>query len=199
MIDGFRNSFTALAGDEVWCAHSGFSWHLGRLVNPDLFRVCVSQQTAVNLTSGVGAPPVYLAQFNLGISYTNSSVPYCVGKTTHQYVIQVLDPAQSSPAALQGRHLRRLRPVPRRALAPADDVDARGPCSVGRVRSDGLAECCWNGGVEACRERDGAEPLAARRGGRRVELEVAGAEAGGVPGRDEAVGKEGAVLMSKWG
>lgn len=51
-------------------------------------RTCANQQSAVNISANaVAKPTVYLAQFNTGISYANSSVPFCAGRASHQYAI----------------------------------------------------------------------------------------------------------------
>lgn len=56
-------------------------------------RTCANQQSAVNISqNAIAKPIVYLAQFSIGISYSNSSVPSCVGEASHQYVLFLSSP-----------------------------------------------------------------------------------------------------------
>ncbi|KAK4701463.1 cyclin H, partial [Phenoliferia sp. Uapishka_3] len=61
--DAARATYSTIASDQIW--------------------TCPIQQTAVNLTVSVMAP-IYLAQFNLGIKYSNPSPAECVGKVDHE-------------------------------------------------------------------------------------------------------------------
>ncbi|KDE03007.1 hypothetical protein MVLG_06475 [Microbotryum lychnidis-dioicae p1A1 Lamole] len=51
-------------------------------VGTDFIFTCATQQVALNLTRA--GYQIYLGQFDLGVSYYNDTVPYLVGKATHQ-------------------------------------------------------------------------------------------------------------------
>ena len=62
--DAVRNSLLALGSDYIF--------------------TCAAQQSAVNLTVVNSATEVYIARFDMGISFDGGATPFCSGKVGHQ-------------------------------------------------------------------------------------------------------------------
>ncbi|KAL8277415.1 hypothetical protein RQP46_010137 [Phenoliferia psychrophenolica] len=62
--DGVREVLSALITEKGW--------------------TCNNQQSAVNLTAANPSSPIYLAEFDIGVSYANNTVAFCANKVAHE-------------------------------------------------------------------------------------------------------------------
>ncbi|GAA5963862.1 hypothetical protein JCM21900_004430 [Sporobolomyces salmonicolor] len=80
-------------------------------LDTDFFWTCPVQQVAVNTTTAYSYNgKVWLGEFDLGISYYDNEIPYCVGRVDHQDDIDVVfNSPPSTPTSAQSKLIKEVQ------------------------------------------------------------------------------------------
>ncbi|GAA5894880.1 hypothetical protein JCM5296_007606 [Sporobolomyces johnsonii] len=80
-------------------------------LDTDFFWTCPVQQVAVNTTAAYSYDgKVWLGEFDLGISYYDNEIPYCVGRVDHQDDIDVVfNSPPSTPTSAQSKLIKEVQ------------------------------------------------------------------------------------------